>query len=155
MREKMFEYNATLPASRFSNIHAREEDQLSWVKEGWRITELLIAELSDDLHKRNIDFVAYSIPPRIEIENTEDMWDSYMSEPSYSSIKLERGYGTKRLQSLFAKLDRPFVSFLDVFDARRDEVLPYWQGHLNPNGHRIGAQTLFALLREHELVRVK
>mgnify|MGYP001047681692 CR=1 FL=1 len=28
-------------------------------------------------------------------------------------------------------------------------------GHLNPNGHRIGAEELFALLRERGLVRVE
>lgn len=153
--KKVMERRKTLPLDPFSYIHAREEDQLPFVKEGWKITERLLTQLSEDLSKKNIAFVAYSIPPVWEIVHPADQWEDYMAAAPFKTVRLIRGYDSKRLQNFFKTIDRPFVPLLETFDKHRDEVLPYWDYHLNPNGHRIAAEAVFKMLQENGLVSVK
>lgn len=150
--EKMMERRKGLPLDPYSLNHVPEEYQPPFVKEGWEITELLLTQLSEELRKKDIAFVAYEIPPVWEVAHPADQWAEYIAQ---LPLPLIRGYGSERLRKLFQILRGPYLPLLKTFDEHRYEVLPYWDYHLNPSGHRIVAEAVFAFLKESGLVAAK
>ena len=153
LEEEMTERRESLPVDCFSLNQIPPEYQPPLAREGWEITERLLTQLSELLRENGIPLVAYDVPLERTIMYPEgDRWQAYASG---LPIPLLRGYGPKRLRSLFEKTGDPFLPLLPMLDAQHDTVLPYWNHHLNPDGQYIVAEAVLNMLEKQGFVHIK
>jgi lysophospholipase L1-like esterase len=129
---------------------ARDEDQIESVREGWAVTEELVAEMAARLQEREIAFYGLVIP--MDTRVSPDRWNEFISREleSRGGPRLQRDYAEARLRRLFIGLGRPLIEMLPTFELEAEKVLPYWQGHLNPYAHRLTAEAVVEAMRKTE-----
>ena len=115
---------------------AADKDQAPAIVQGWRITERLIQRMATMCRKKGIRFLVMVVPFEGRLPS---VWETFHKEqPPPAMI---RDYPETRLGQLCKQLEVPAVLLRPLFDPR-SEVLPYIDGHLNPQGHRVAAEAL-------------
>ncbi len=75
--------------------------------------------------------------------------DFASGQPSPQMIQY---YPEKRLDELFKRLDAQSVMLIETFQKNENIVLPYIDGHLNPEGHRLTAEAILQVLHDRKLI---
>lgn len=120
------------------------EEQIEPVARGWRVTERLVARIAGRCSELGIGYLPVVIPFHARLA---EAWDAFAAaQPPPAMI---RDYPERRLSSLFERLGVSSLLLLDLFERRRDLVLPTRGGHLNPGAHDLVARAIYQRMAEN------
>jgi hypothetical protein len=131
---------------------AEEPEQIESIARGWQVTERLLEEMSRRLGELGIALVAVVVPKEVRVE--PEAWEDFARDlEEQGAPRLVRDGPEQRLVRHLALLGHRAVPMLPVFEEHAQEVLPYWDGHLNPAAHALTAEAIYAALVQEDLVR--
>ncbi|MHC4918109.1 MAG: SGNH/GDSL hydrolase family protein [Planctomycetota bacterium] len=128
--------------------YAADHEQAPAVAKGWRITERLIERMATRCREQDIRFLLLVTPFEGRIP---PVWDTFHKEQPPPAMV--RDYPETRLARLCKRLQIPAVMMRPTFDKHADVVLPYIDGHPNPEGHRLTAEALLDAMAKAGWVR--
>lgn len=138
----------------FANFLAEKNDV--W-KKAWRITADIFKQIKKLAHQNEINLLVIIIPDRTQVYQSD--WKEQLSNaqkefPALENEKLvfDHEEPSRRARAMLADLGIPFIDFLDLFKAQKNEGrYLYVRGdtHLNRQGHAIVADALAAWILEH------
>lgn len=119
--------------------YVRDEDQIEEIRDGWGITEGIIRKIASLCRENKIQYLPVVIPFEGRLDS---IWEKFLKiiPPDPAIIQ---DYPEKRFAQFFSGLGVAPVLLRDVFQEHEDKVLPYRDGHLNPEGHRIVAEEIY------------
>jgi len=118
-------------------VFADDKDQAPAIVNGWGITERLIQRMATTCREKSIRFLLLVVPFEGRIPSA---WDAFHKEQPPPAMV--RDYPETRLARLCKRLEIAAVMLRPTFDQQADVILPYIDGHLNPEGHRVTADAL-------------
>ncbi len=124
-----------------------DDEQIDQIKNGWKLTEVIIEKIITRCRKSKIPYVSIVVPFEARLNR---VWNDFSSgQPSPQMIQY---YPEKRLGELFRRLDVKSVMLIKIFQKNESIVLPYIDGHLNPDGHRLTAEAILQILHDSKLI---
>lgn len=130
------------------HAYVPEAEQPPAVRQGWAMTERLLAEMAATCRTRGIGFLGLVMAWEATMDAA---WAKFA--PTQPPPRMQVDYPEQRFGALFARLGAPVVLTRPVFQARLDEYLPCRDGHLGPGGHRLVAEALLQAIDAHGLLR--
>ncbi|MGI9308069.1 MAG: SGNH/GDSL hydrolase family protein [Gammaproteobacteria bacterium] len=155
--EYWWERNDLLP-----HIAAYQQEPDDIWEPAWRSTERALVNLADEVSRQNGHLFVMMIPNTqvAWLEKTLELYENEFGEAAPPGFDLS--YPTRRLEQLAAQnnfsvldLDDSFTHYLERHDVPEPALYFRCDGHWNPVGHYIAAQTLISYLEQQGLVSRK
>ncbi|MHC4269621.1 MAG: SGNH/GDSL hydrolase family protein [Planctomycetota bacterium] len=124
-----------------------DDEQIDQIKNGWKITEEIIEKIITRCRKSEIPYVGIVVPFEMRVNRSWNVFASGQPSP-----KMIQYYPEKRLGELFRRLDVNSVMLIETFQKNENIVLPYRDGHLNPEGHKLTAEAILQVLHDRKLI---
>ena len=124
-----------------------ESEMIEPVAEGWRLTELLLAEMASLTIDQGTPMLAVVVP----FENrVSPAWEAFAAR--HPPPKMSQDYPERRLEPLLRRLGVWPVLMKPVFEQHPDKFFPTRGGHFNPEAHRLTAEAIYATLEEYSFI---
>ena len=124
-----------------------QSEMLAPVAEGWRLTELLLAEMAELTVDQGIPMAAVVVPAEYRVGRAWEPFASKLPLP-----KVHQDYPERRLEPLFQRLGVWPVLLRPIFEQHQDKFFPTRGGHFNPEAHRLTAEAIYKALQEHSFI---
>jgi lysophospholipase L1-like esterase len=134
-----------------NNIIYRGPDDSTWT-EAWRVTEGLIAQVSEDVKLRGAKFLLVTLSTDLQVYPDKAVRQAFIERVGLSDLF----YPNRRLKSLAELEGMPFLDLAEPMQAYADQnrVFLYGfgsqlgSGHWNETGHRLAGQLITQRLCE-------
>ncbi len=128
-------------------VYALPADYPTYWCEAWDITKALILKTRDESQKYGAAFLAVVIP--WEWQLSPDRWAQFIrGDPNRQKFARGREEPERMLSAFFQEHGIDHLIMLPRF-AEHPETWAYIDGHLNHEGHRVLAESLFQLCKEN------
>jgi len=117
-------------------------------REGWRITEALLAELKRDVEEDGAELRVVVIPAQLQVESA--VWRHIMQTyPAMQPFDWDVDQPNRMLADILDRQYTPYLDLLPIFRAWDGPTLFFpIDGHWNPRGHHLAGDTLFNWLQK-------
>ena len=123
-------YQRRLAAILF-NTYSNNCDQFDFIKVGWTATEKSLQMICEKVRELNIPILVVFMPHDFLLG------EKYANLQKSLPFSIDRHYPENRLKRIITPYKIPSISLIDIFEDNIDKVLPFIDGHLNKNAHRI------------------
>ena len=129
--------------------YVNDRQQIPKIATGWRVTEKIIGKIVELSQNMKIAYLPIIIP--FEGRADKKVWDGLVrSNPK--EPQMIQNFPEKRFADFFEKLGIQPILLMSIFQQNEDVVLPYIDGHLNLEGHRLVAESIYGVMLEQNLV---
>jgi len=118
-------------------------------------TEQYLSEMNRISQSKQVRFIVALIP--FEMEVSKKNWIKYQLEDAYSEKVFNDNFlKTSRIFSQFGRENHiPTLDLVPIFRADHPETCYFtWEAHMNSNGHRLVAQSLYSFITINHLLPV-
>ena len=124
------------------STYSPPELQPSHMQTGWKATEKILDQFVKLAAQEKFKFVVIIIPSEYEL------WSNF--ETLGIRQRMNPHYPENRLAEYLNKKSVTTIKLHDLFLKNKERVMPYIDGHLNPNGHQVIADELAKVIGEME-----
>ncbi|NDJ76697.1 MAG: hypothetical protein GYB65_10595 [Chloroflexi bacterium] len=120
-------------------------------QDAWAVTELVLGEFDTEVAGDDAQLAVFVIPDRRQLYAAD--WDATLARlPDLDPAALDRERPTRTVIDILGELDIPALNLLEPFQAADERLYFEGDGHFNPAGHTLTAQTLATWLVDTELI---
>lgn len=130
------------------------------MEKAWRVTEILILQLKEEVEYYGSKLAVSSIPFREQVE--EALWRAKLSKPGMEKREWDLNKPDRMLSELLGSARVPFLQLLPYFRKAAEKSELYHavdkdgrDGHWNAAGHHLAGQVIYNWLIDEELVPVE
>lgn len=147
-RNKMIKDQHLPPLDPLLYTYVQDDKQIKQIQKGWHLTEEIIKKIVRKCQQKGVAYVGVVAPFEARLN---PLWKSFArNQPPPAMIQY---YPEQRLSKLFKRLGVPSVMLIKTLQKHENIVIPYRDGHLNPNGHRLSAEYIFEKLKSAHLIK--
>jgi len=131
-------------------LRVYERRRIPEIEGGWEKTGLVLDALSREVQEAGARFLLVYVPNRMEVN--ERAWQLSQARYGMDEATWDRGLVLERLQGIAAAAEFPILDLTPALREADGGLLggPYYvqDGHWNPAGHRVAAETVRSYLEQ-------